>query len=717
MNERVPVGVGTRFLYDGEMLTVIEMFPSGRGNEVLVEDRGGQRRYWVSLRELLASGRAKILGDVQQPSPDTDHDCASVILSELDDAARNTLAERASHIREVLTGYKSGSAELALPGEPREVYSPARGLGERYSTKANELGIDKRTIQRWVSSYEEYGEAGLAPRRCTDPYGGADKRWVAAAKQIMIEHTSRSKPSKLSVIRQANARVEATHGADVVQIPSRPTAYRILKTLERQVPTFRLAAKRNREIATKPKTAHGALRPTRPGEYLVMDTTRLDVFALDPVTLKWINVELTVAMDWYTRCVVGLRLTPVSTKAIDVAAVLYQSFRPRRAPSHWSPAAVWPEHGVPRAAFVDINGLTGETKFGLTNPVVVPETIVIDHGKSFQSQHITSICQRMGISIQPARLRTGRDKGIIERFFRTLREDLLQLLEGYKGPDVYSRGEHPEDEAIFYIDQLEDIIRRWVAEIYHRRPHSSLIDPRVPGLKMSPAEMFVHGVERAGFIEAPRDPDLAFEFLRPIKRMISDQGVQNGGRFYNGDALNPYRNTESEHVGTARRKWYIHVDPDDITRVYFRDPADGKWHTLRWTKAPDLDMPLSEDAMQYARQLAVAKGRSDDPAIALSVLLEHWNIGLGDSPLDRRIAIRMSRERAALTGDLATEEDPRNLAKTLPGGAAPTSPPTYESFDLVEDTDDLDELLNSTNADDEGEEPDEDYYAEAFEDQ
>jgi hypothetical protein len=41
----------------------------------------------------------------------------------------------------------------------------------------------------------------------------------------------------------------------------------------------------------------------------------------------------------------------------------------------------------------------------------------------------------MGISIQPARLRTGRDKGPGERFFRTLREGLLQALPGYKGPD------------------------------------------------------------------------------------------------------------------------------------------------------------------------------------------------------------------------------------------------------------------------------------------
>lgn len=82
-------------------------------------------------------------------------------------------------------------------------------------------------------------------------------------------------------------------------------------------------------LRTGPKQTYGKLRPTRPGEYLLMDTTRLDVFAFDPFTLKWVQAELTVSMDWYDRCICVLRLTPVSTKAIDAAAVLYQSFRPQ----------------------------------------------------------------------------------------------------------------------------------------------------------------------------------------------------------------------------------------------------------------------------------------------------------------------------------------------------------------------------------------------------
>lgn len=61
-----------------------------------------------------------------------------------------------------------------------------------------------------------------------------------------------------------------------------------------------------------------------------MDSTVLDVFAMDPITLQWVRAELTVAMDWYTRCITGLRLTPASPKSVDAAAVLYQAFQRRR---------------------------------------------------------------------------------------------------------------------------------------------------------------------------------------------------------------------------------------------------------------------------------------------------------------------------------------------------------------------------------------------------
>ena len=108
------------------------------------------------------------------------------------------------------------------------------------------------------------------------------------------------------------------YGHDVVKIPSKSSAHRVLEHLEEQHPTSRLSTKRNRDIADRPRGVYGKLRPMRPGEYMLMDTTRLDVFALDPFTLRWVQAELTVAMDWYTWCITGLRVTPVWSSPITV---------------------------------------------------------------------------------------------------------------------------------------------------------------------------------------------------------------------------------------------------------------------------------------------------------------------------------------------------------------------------------------------------------------
>ncbi|RJQ83399.1 transposase [Pseudonocardiaceae bacterium YIM PH 21723] len=713
-NAAVRVGVGTRFQYDGEVVEVVELLSTTAGNEVVLKNATGQR-IRVSVRELLTSDRARIIPTSPGPSADDPQELASVLLASLTDLERQQLLERAAHVREVLTGYRSGMAELAAEGEPRPDFEPGLPLTTRYRSKAAELNVTMRTVQQWVSHFHRNGEAGLLPAKDLAKSSSTDRidqRWAETALEVMVEHTAESKPSRTNVIDRTNARVIARFGREVVKPPSRATAFRILEGLERRHPTFRLSTKRNRDIADRPDEAYGKLRPTRPGEYVLMDTTRLDVFALDPVTLRWINSELTVAMDWYDRCVVGLRLTPVSTKSVDAASVLYQAFRPRPARFDWPAHAVWPEHGIPRSVLMDTTAIE---RPGAASPAVVPETIVVDHGKIYVSEHLTSVCQRMGISIQPARLRTGRDKGPVERFFRTLREDLLQALPGYKGPDVHSRGVNPEGDAFFFLDELEAIIREWVATVYHHRPHSSLLDPHLPKLRMSPAMMFEHGVARAGYIEVPRDPDLGYEFLKTEWRTIQHYGVEIDGRRYNGPILKLKENEDSPY-GKANGRWPFQVDPDDITRVYLRAPdphepdSRPRWHTLRWEHAPSLDMPLSEDALQFARKLAKAKYAYPDDKIAVADLLERWNVGLGQTLPERRMALRLSREQAAIELPEETQEPTISALPSVARVLAAAAPSSEELVPVVE------EPVAEIGDDDSEDELDEDFYADALED-
>ncbi|MBT2226335.1 DDE-type integrase/transposase/recombinase [Nonomuraea sp. NEAU-A123] len=287
----------------------------------------------------------------------------------------------------------------------------------------------------------------------------------------------------------------------------------------------------------------------------------------------------------------------------------------------------------------------------------MPETIVVDHGKIYVSAHLTSVCARMGISIQPARLRTGRDKGPVERFFRTLRQDLLEKLPGYKGPDISKRGVDPEGQAFYYVDELADKIRQWIAADYHLRPHDGLVEPSLPKYRMSPAQMFEHGMARAGYIEVPRDPYLALEFLRTEWRTMQHYGVEALGCRYTGeglykpDRISPYENG----------LWPIQVNPDDITHAYFRD-LDRKWHILTWEHAAGLDMPVSLDARRFGRKLAAETCAYPNDRLAIDQLLERWKLGLGTTRQERRMALRMALEQPTFPTE---HEDPFEPPKAL----------------------------------------------------
>ncbi|WP_197289637.1 hypothetical protein [Saccharothrix sp. NRRL B-16348] len=216
--------------------------------------------------------------------------------------------------------------------------------------------------------------------------------------------------------------------------------------------------------------------------------------------------------------------------------------------------------------------------------------------------------------------------------------------------------------------------------------------------------MFDHGLARAGYIEAPRDPDLALEVLRTAWRTIQHYGVEIDGRRHNGPALDPYRGSKSPYTGRARGRWPFQVDPDDVNRVYFRDPHARTWHTLTWEHAPALDMPFSQDALAFARRLAASRYTYPDDKVAVADLLERWNAGLGGSLPERRIALRLAREQTALDPPAAgsTVSALPSVARVLDAATRAPEPPPVMGDDDVDDVAVL--------------EAEDDFYADALED-
>jgi transposase InsO family protein len=640
------ITIGTRISFDGGLWEVAEMSATG----MVLRDALGSLRQ-VSLSHLLACPGTRLLDAPAGPAALPAAGTSGLTAAEADELRR-----LAGHVREVLTGYANGSEALALPGEPRPEYDPGTPKLDRCRAKAAELGVSVMTVRRMIWRFEADGPEGLIDQRRQrrkDPLAGADARWLDMARRVLAEHTEASKPTQDLILAEIAARLAAEQGDGTVPAPKPTRSRALLREISKGTSAFG-GTKAKREIAGRPAAPYGRLRAMRPGEYLLLDTTRLDVFAMDPVTLRWVQAELTIAMDLYDRCVTGLRLTPVSTKAVDAAAVLFESVRPLPEPAAGHADARAPYHGLPDQVIIDAARLVTKEGEPLL-PSVAAETIVVDHGKIYLSEHLMSACARLGISVQPARVYQATDKAALERFFRTLGEQLLAALPGYKGPDVYRRGKDPEQEAFYFLHELEQVIRCWTADCYHRQQHSGLCVPEVPGLEVSPLEMFAHGIARAGYLQVPARADLALDFLAIEWRTIQHYGVEIGGLRYDGPALSPYRNRTSPYAGRHAGRWPFRVDSGDVSRVWFQDPADNQWHELRWEHAGAVGGPFSSEALAYARQLAVATHRFPDTRRALAELLERWGAGLAGNRAERRMALRLSEQRLRLVPDPAPE--------------------------------------------------------------
>lgn len=152
------------------------------------------------------------------------------------------------------------------------------------------------------------------------------------------------------------------------------------------------------------------------------------------------------------------------------------------------------------------------------------------------------------------------------------------------------------------------------------------------------------------------------------------------------------------------------MDPDDITKIYFRNPTTREWHTLTWEHAPSVEMPLSEDALTFARQLAASKYRFPDDRLAVADLLQRWNLGLGTTIAERRMALRLSREQAAIELPESEAESVVSLPSVRKALGQDEETAEPREPDVVTETGDDDE------ADLEDLAEENDFYADALED-
>lgn len=133
----------------------------------------------------------------------------------------------------------------------------------------------------------------------------------------------------------------------------------------------------------------------------------------------------------------------------------------------------------------------------------LPRKLYVDNGSAFRSRHLEKVCACLGIAITHTPPYTPQGRGKIERFFRTVRS---QLLTGFTGET---------------LEDLNQALDHWVSQDYHRRPHSSTGQP--------PLKRF------ASHLELIRKPpvDLHDHFRKEVRRRVNkDRSVSIDGRSF-----------------------------------------------------------------------------------------------------------------------------------------------------------------------------------------
>ena len=143
----------------------------------------------------------------------------------------------------------------------------------------------------------------------------------------------------------------------------------------------------------------------------------------------------------------------------------------------------------------------------------LPDRLYVDNGANYRSHHLALVCAKLGVALIHARPFQPQGKGKIERFFRTVRAQLLTRLGS-------------EDTAS--LEALNRRLAGWIEGEYHQSPHAGLEG-------QTPLDRWAQVAQAVRY--PPPDLDLDDLFLfEATRKVASDRTVSLNGVVFEVDA-------------------------------------------------------------------------------------------------------------------------------------------------------------------------------------
>lgn len=297
-----------------------------------------------------------------------------------------------------------------------------------------------------------------------------------------------------------------------------------------------------------------------------MDTHEIDCIILDKNGNALGRPELCIAIDVYTRAIVGWHLCMLPPSATKTLLVLKSMLiRPHR-------------------------GLTG----GL------PTVIIPDNGCEFNNNALANFCNSFHITKSESQPYSPDDKAHVESFFKSLNESIIHKLRGTTYSSPLHRGDYDSvGNACYTLDTLRDLVNEWIENIYHKRVHS--------GTQQRPEKMWR---EASKIFPVLTIPELEIERkCRTVFRYKINKGQINlKGLRYKSQALATLNYLFKEKVT-------IYVDQLDLTTIYVQDPFNTSNLIQADSIYPEATKDLTLTEWLEAKEILREKYKSDPDEI------------------------------------------------------------------------------------------------------
>ena len=94
----------------------------------------------------------------------------------------------------------------------------------------------------------------------------------------------------------------------------------------------------------------------------------------------------------------------------------------------------------------------------------IPRILYTDHGSCFTDSSLARTCTALGIKLTHSQPGRPMGRGKVERVFETVQQQFLVEVTGDE--------QHPARRQVTGLEELNDLLDRWVRAVYHARPHS-----------------------------------------------------------------------------------------------------------------------------------------------------------------------------------------------------------------------------------------------------